>query len=121
MEVIAHDLANFIKELHVVPIQNAPTSGLHNYYRGSHLSVYDKETRSNIKKSSSIIVPISLATNVSKYYGLIRSNLAKQEKIIGNNDLWIAAHALSLKLILVTNNTKEFARVTNLKLENWAN
>jgi len=47
-------------------------------------------------------------------YGLIREG-----NIIGNNDLLIAAHARSLDMILVTNNTKEFAKITNLKLENW--
>ena len=39
---------------------------------------------------------------------------------IGANDLWIACHALSLDATLVTNNTREFARVTGLRLENWA-
>jgi len=39
--------------------------------------------------------------------------------MIGANDLFIAAHARSLGLTLVTNNTKEFRRVHNLALENW--
>ncbi|MBA3028647.1 MAG: type II toxin-antitoxin system VapC family toxin [Desulfobacteraceae bacterium] len=52
-------------------------------------------------------------------YGEIRSNLEKKGQIIGGNDLLIAAHALSLGLILVTNNEKEFSRVGGLSLENW--
>ena len=40
---------------------------------------------------------------------------------IGANDLWIACHALALDATLVTNNTREFERVTGLRLENWAN
>ena len=40
--------------------------------------------------------------------------------MIGANDLFIAAHARSLELTLVTNNTGEFGRVQDLKLENWA-
>jgi tRNA(fMet)-specific endonuclease VapC len=40
--------------------------------------------------------------------------------MIGANDLFIAAHARCLKLTLVTNNTGEFGRVQNLKIENWA-
>ena len=40
--------------------------------------------------------------------------------MIGSNDLWIAAHARSLGLRLVTNNTKEFGRVRSLAIENWA-
>ena len=53
------------------------------------------------------------------FYGDIRSLLEKKGKIIGSNDLLIAAHALSLDWILVTNNEKEFKRVSGLKLENW--
>ncbi|OED37662.1 hypothetical protein AB832_05040 [Flavobacteriaceae bacterium (ex Bugula neritina AB1)] len=52
-------------------------------------------------------------------YGDIRSYLEKKGEIIGANDLHIAAHARCDKLVLVTNNTREFKRVPNLKLENW--
>ena len=55
----------------------------------------------------------------AKFYGLIRADLEAKGLIIGSNDILIAAHALSLGLILVTNNTKEFERVNGLKLENW--
>jgi tRNA(fMet)-specific endonuclease VapC len=40
--------------------------------------------------------------------------------MIGANDLFIAAHARCLDLTLVTNNTREFQRVRNLAIENWA-
>ena len=57
---------------------------------------------------------------ISAYsYATIRTQLENQGKIIGANDLLIAAHALSLEAILVTNNTKEFERIEELKLENW--
>jgi len=39
--------------------------------------------------------------------------------MIGANDLWIAAHARSLGLTLITNNKREFGRVRNLVIENW--
>lgn len=39
--------------------------------------------------------------------------------MIGGNDLWIAAHAKSAELTLVTNNKREFKRVPGLKLQNW--
>jgi tRNA(fMet)-specific endonuclease VapC len=52
-------------------------------------------------------------------YSKIRVNLEKQGLIIGAYDLQIAAHAKSLKAILVTNNTKEFNRIRGLKIENW--
>jgi tRNA(fMet)-specific endonuclease VapC len=52
-------------------------------------------------------------------YGQIRAGLKAAGKLIGPNDLLIAAHARYLGLILVTNNTREFARVPQLKIENW--
>ena len=39
--------------------------------------------------------------------------------MIGNNDLWIAAHAKAAELTLVTTNEKEFRRVPGLKVQNW--
>jgi tRNA(fMet)-specific endonuclease VapC len=57
--------------------------------------------------------------NAAIIYGDVRSNLEKKGLIIGSNDLLIAAHAISLDLILVTNNEKEFSRVDGLKIENW--
>ena len=53
-------------------------------------------------------------------YADIRTGLEKKGKIIGANDLLIAAHALSLEAVLVTNNTKEFERVEKLVLEDWS-
>jgi len=55
------------------------------------------------------------------YYGDVRSTLEKKGNIIGSNDLLIAAHALSLDCILVSNNEKEFKRVDGLRIENWIN
>ena len=53
-------------------------------------------------------------------YGQIRATLEKAGRPIGSMDLLIAAHALSLRLILVSNNVGEFGRVAGLKLLNWA-
>ncbi len=52
-------------------------------------------------------------------YGAIRADLERRGQVIGGNDLLIAAHALHLGVTLVTNNTLEFERVTNLRIENW--
>ena len=52
-------------------------------------------------------------------FGEIKKELEKKGKIIGPMDLLLAAQAKSKKLILVTNNTKEFERVEGLKIENW--
>lgn len=53
-------------------------------------------------------------------YGKICAYLQKQGTPIGTMDMLIAAHAKSENLTLVTNNTREFARVPDLKLANWA-
>jgi tRNA(fMet)-specific endonuclease VapC len=53
-------------------------------------------------------------------YAHIRADLHRKGKMIGANDLFIAAHARCLGLTLVTNNTREFKRVPGLKIENWA-
>lgn len=52
-------------------------------------------------------------------YGKIRSVLEKKGKLIGSNDMLIAAHAKALGLTLITNNSREFERVEGLKTENW--
>ncbi len=65
------------------------------------------------------ILPFS--GEAAQYYGDLRAYLEKQGTPIGSLDMLIAAHALSLHSILVTNNEKEFKRVPNLNIENWAN
>jgi tRNA(fMet)-specific endonuclease VapC len=52
-------------------------------------------------------------------YAEIRSHLRKAGTPIGGNDLLIGAHAMCLAVTLVTNNTREFARIPGLVIENW--
>jgi len=52
-------------------------------------------------------------------YGEIRVSLESKGKTIGPLDMLIAAHALSMDLTIISNNIKEFARIPNLKYENW--
>ena len=54
------------------------------------------------------------------HYAQIRAGLKSRGTMIGANDLFIAAHARSQGLILVTNNTREFGRVPHLTVENWS-
>ena len=55
----------------------------------------------------------------AQQYGELRAHLERKGKPIGSLDMLIAAHALSLKCILVTNNEIEFRRVPKLNIENW--
>ena len=88
---------------------------------GANKSQYREKTIAKLEELSHFIPPLPLPTDVGEYYGKIRSMLEKKGQPIGNNDLWIAAHALSLDIILVTNNEKEFKRIAELKIENWCN
>ena len=67
----------------------------------------------------SVLPALSLPEAAAEAYGTIRAELELNGEMIGNNDLWIAAHALASSLILVTNNEKEFRRVRRLKVQNW--
>ena len=55
----------------------------------------------------------------SSHYAKIRADLKKRGAMIGANDLFIAAHARSLGVTLVTNNSREFGRIPLLVMENW--
>ncbi|MBQ6551242.1 MAG: type II toxin-antitoxin system VapC family toxin [Lachnospiraceae bacterium] len=59
-------------------------------------------------------------TRAAEDYGKIRAALEKQGRPIGVLDMMIAAHARSRGLVVVTNNTGELSRVSELELENWA-
>lgn len=72
-----------------------------------------------IDELASLITIAELSEEVATHYGDIRANLQKSGQLIGNNDLWIAAHARSQGWTLVTNNEKEFLRVEGLGVENW--
>jgi tRNA(fMet)-specific endonuclease VapC len=66
-----------------------------------------------------LLPALTLPVTAAETYGTIRAELEAKGEMIGNNDLWIAAHALADSLILVTNNEKEFRRVRGLKIQNW--
>ena len=86
---------------------------------GAEKSQHPKKAREALNELYTLIPPLPLTINTSEYYAKIRATLEKQGKPIGNNDLWIAAHAMALGITLVTNNLKEFSRISSLKIENW--
>jgi tRNA(fMet)-specific endonuclease VapC len=64
------------------------------------------------------VAPFDLAAALA--HGDMRADLERRGQPIGPLDLQIAAHALSLNAILVTNNEREFRKVAGLTLDNWA-
>ena len=66
-----------------------------------------------------VVEVLALEPPVDTIYGEVRARLERAGHSIGANDLLIAAHALALDHAVVTDNEREFSRVTNLRLENW--
>lgn len=54
-----------------------------------------------------------------EFYGVWSNKLKQQGTPIGNNDLWIACHALACNAVLVTHNVKEFKRIDSLNWQDW--
>lgn len=88
-------------------------------YFGAFKSQHRQHALDAIEELSTLIPALELPLAAGRHYGEIRTQLNAQGQPIGGNDLWIAAHALAADLILVSNNTREFERVPQLKLENW--
>lgn len=72
-----------------------------------------------LEKILNVIEILPLETPSETYYAKIRTYLEQAGTPIGANDLLIAAHALTLNLIVVTANIREFSRCPDLKVENW--
>lgn len=77
------------------------------------------EVVANLTALLDVLQVLPLPVDAAVHYGQVRSHLESADALIGANDLWIAAHALSANLVLVTNNRREFQRVPGLKIENW--
>ncbi|HEY0796770.1 MAG TPA: type II toxin-antitoxin system VapC family toxin [Acidisarcina sp.] len=65
------------------------------------------------------VAVLDFSDEAAIHYADIRAGLKRTGGLIGANDLFIAAHARCLGLVLVTNNTREFERVPGLRVENW--
>ena len=88
-------------------------------YRGAYLA---KNTQKELEKINILlqsfkILHFSLA--VCKLFGKISASLVQAGKMVGEADLLIGVSALERNYVVVTNNTKHFTRIPNLKIENW--
>lgn len=99
------------------------------YWVARHRRMHEKSKNKNAPKISAQIIDhfinhlfvADFDEFAADRYGEIRSELEMKGHIIGNADLLIGAHALSLNVILVTNNIKHFKNISHLRLENWVN
>ncbi len=86
---------------------------------GAWKSLHPDRNLAKIDELRTIIPVQPLESDVAVHYGKIRARLERQGRPIGAYDLLIAAHALSLGVVLVTNNSREFSRIPDVRLENW--
>lgn len=87
---------------------------------GVEKSEYTEKNRTAL---TSFLAPIEILPFNQKAaikYAEIRATLEKPGNVIGAYDLMIGAHAFAENLTLVTNNEKEFNRISELSVENWA-
>ncbi len=76
----------------------------------------------NAKALDEFVIPLEVVPydeSAAYVYGDIRATLEKAGTPIGSMDMLIAAHAVSLGIPLVTNNTREFLRVPSLNIVDW--
>jgi tRNA(fMet)-specific endonuclease VapC len=79
-----------------------------------------KKTLQLLEEFKTFVPVLPIPETAGNTYGIIRASLESKGKPIGNNDLWIAAHAKAADLTIVTNNEREFHRIPGLKVQNWA-
>jgi tRNA(fMet)-specific endonuclease VapC len=77
------------------------------------------QLRMRVEKILESIVVEPLSKYVDDHYAIVRADLERRGTVIGANDLLIAAHALAINAVLVTDNVGEFERVKGLRVENW--
>jgi tRNA(fMet)-specific endonuclease VapC len=86
---------------------------------GLEKSQFREQATKQLAELAGLVPIMELPPQAGQFYGAIRASLEARGEIIGNNDLWIAAHAKAAGLTLVTNNEREFRRIQGLKMQNW--
>ncbi|PJZ65798.1 VapC toxin family PIN domain ribonuclease [Leptospira wolffii] len=87
---------------------------------GIENSEYKEKNRVSLIEFLSIFDILPFEQSDAQAFGIIKADLKKSGNLIGSIDTLLAAQALSRDLVFVTNNTKEFNRVKNLKVEDWS-
>jgi tRNA(fMet)-specific endonuclease VapC len=88
-------------------------------FYGANKSAQRAAALERLRELIHVLPALPLPEAAAETYGTIRADLEAKGAMIGNNDLWIAAHALAADLTLVSNNLREFRRVSGLRLQNW--
>jgi tRNA(fMet)-specific endonuclease VapC len=110
-----------LKKLAKVPIDDVCISVItkSELLYGVELSPRRRQDEDAVDAFLRFVEVLDFPDEAAPHYAKIRADLKARGAMIGANDLLIAAHARSLGLTLITNNTREFRRVRNLSIENW--
>ncbi len=110
-----------LKRLQKIPLGNICISVItrSELLYGVEISPRQRQDELALAAFLNYVETMDFPSQVSMHYAQIRAHLKKSGTMIGSNDLFIAAHARSLGLTLVTHNTREFARVPKLSMEDW--
>ncbi|HKR32576.1 MAG TPA: PIN domain-containing protein [Terriglobales bacterium] len=87
---------------------------------GVEVSPRRAQDHAALKAFLNYVEVLNFPDEAADHYAKIRADLKSRGAMIGANDLFIAAHARSLGLTLITNNIRGFSRVRDLALEDWA-
>jgi tRNA(fMet)-specific endonuclease VapC len=110
-----------LRQLQTVPVSDICISAIteSELMYGVEVSPRQQQDRAALDAFLKHVEVLDYPDQAAPHYGQIRAALKLAGSLIGANDLLIAAHARTLGLTLVTNNTREFRRVKGLSLENW--
>ena len=110
-----------LKRLQRVPVGDVGISSItkSELEYGVAVSPRRAQNRATLDEFLRYVEVLDYPGDAAGHYAQIRAELKTRGAMIGANDLFIAAHARCLGMTLVTNNVREFGRVSGLKMENW--
>ena len=114
----AQTIANHFKNVAFTDIKVSSVVVAELEYGAQHSSDYEKR-RTQYKNFIQDFEIVPFTENDAEVYGKIRQQLALEGKLIGSNDMLIAAVALAHNATIVTHNVHEFSRVKGLNVEDW--
>jgi tRNA(fMet)-specific endonuclease VapC len=119
--IIKHHPPEVKKKLERIPVGEVAVSSivLAELWYGIERSAQRKNNEVALGDFLQYVAALDWPIQAAPIYGRVRGRLAKKGTPIGANDLLIAAHALALDAVLVTDNVREFRRVPKLRIVNW--
>ena len=121
IHIIKHRADALYNKLSVLPVERVAISSIVHaeLWYGVTQSKKKVQNEAALKDFLEYVNVLDWPSAAGQIYGKIRTHLKAKGTPIGAMDMLIAAHAVSVNAVLVTDNTKEFQRVPGLKLENW--